>query len=145
MSKVEYHRRRRNYKIPKINRRLRRGKGPVDDWFRNAGNAISNEFTNPDSLLNQASQKVLNELKHWEEELGKVFDPNKNGIKEKFEQFANSVAPAFAAIGDKLKHDLDPRLNGVDAAFRNSEMTSTEHSKSLVIKSRNNLKRMDRK
>ena len=132
MSKVSYHRRNRNYRIPKPNRRANkrlRGEGPFEDWFNNAGKAIANEFTNPDSLLNQAANKakeeiekaaraVEAELKRWEQELGKVFDPKKNGLEEKFRDFANQVGPAFQMIGDKLKHDLDPRTNGVDAAFR---------------------------
>jgi hypothetical protein len=93
------------------------GEGWFDDAFNSvknfvedAASKIKNEFTNPDSLLNQAAKKIENEL-------GKVFDPNKNGLKEKFEQFSKDVGPAFAALGDKIANDLDPNKNGVKAAF----------------------------
>lgn len=82
----------------------------VKNWVEDAASKIKNEFTNPDSLLNQAAKKIENEL-------GKVFDPQKNGLKEKFEQFSRDVGPAFAALGDKLANDLDPAKNGVKAAF----------------------------
>lgn len=97
------------------------GEGPFEDWFNkaaqdvgnfvnDAASKIKNEFTNPDSLLNQAAKKIENEL-------GKVFDPQKNGLKDKFEDFSRQVGPVFAQLGEKLANDLDPNKNGVKAAF----------------------------
>jgi hypothetical protein len=120
---------RRNYKISKLNRRYDpnnahhrlmlelHGEGWFEDAFNSvknfvedAASKIKNEFTNPDSLLNQAAKKIENEL-------GKVFDPAKNGLKDKFEDFSRQVGPVFQQLGNKLANDLDPNKNGVKAAF----------------------------
>jgi hypothetical protein len=92
---------------------LRRGGSAEEDWAK-----FTNEFTNPDSLLNQTDNKILDELKHWEDALGGVFDPNKNGLKQIFEDFAQQVGRTFEGVADKVKSELDPELNGVNDAFR---------------------------
>lgn len=89
-----------------------RGGNIEDDW-----NKFTNEFTNPDSLLNQTDDKIRDELNRWGDELGNVFDPNKNGLKEIFEDFSRDVGRTFIDIADEVKEGLDPNLNGVNDAF----------------------------
>jgi len=89
-----------------------RGGNIEDDW-----NKFTNEFTNPDSLLNQTDDKIRDELNRWGDELGNVFDPNKNGLKEIFEDFSREVGRTFIEIADEVKEGLDPNLNGVNDAF----------------------------
>lgn len=91
----------------------KRGGDAASDWAK-----FTNEFTNPDSLLNQTDDKIRDAYKKAEDELGKVFDPNKNGLREKFENFRDGMKGVFQTFGDKFKVGLNPELNGVNNAFR---------------------------
>lgn len=87
-----------------------KGTGPVEDFFNDAGRKISNEFTNPDSLLGQAAKKT-------EQALGSVFDPNKNGLRQSLEGTVETFKKFARDMPADLKAAFDPNENGVAAAF----------------------------
>jgi hypothetical protein len=101
--------------MPKLKRlrphRTLTGTGPVEDFFNDAGQKIKNEFTNPDSLTAQA-------FKSAENALGSVFDPNKNGLREKLGAAIDSFKKFTEQLPADLKAGLDPNQNGVAEAFR---------------------------
>jgi hypothetical protein len=86
------------------------GTGPFD-FATDAANKVSNEFTNKDSLLGQA-------LKKTELALGEVFDPNKNGLREKLGAAIDKFKKFTEQLPADLKAGLDPNQNGVAEAFR---------------------------
>lgn len=80
---------------------------------------FTHEFNDPDSLLNQTDDKIRDAFKSVEDELGYIFDPNKNGLREFFESFRNGMKGVFEFLrNDKLFNlELDPNKNGVNAIF----------------------------
>jgi len=88
------------------------------------GEQIRNEFLDKDSLLNKNTGSIGYEITNKEsklnQDLGKAFDPNKNGLKE--------AVAAVKQVFDKIDYTqltssdvsdaLDPKKNGIDAALQ---------------------------
>jgi hypothetical protein len=87
-----------------------RGTGPFD-FVADAANKVSNEFTNKDSLTGQA-------FKSAEQALGSLFDPNKNGLREKLGAAIDKFKKFTEQLPADLKAGLDPNQNGVAEAFQ---------------------------
>jgi hypothetical protein len=102
---------------PKSNLLSASGGGGSGDLWQD----FVHEFIDPDSLLNQTDDKIRDAFKKIENDLGEVFDPNKNGVRELFTNFKNEVGPVLSQFGDDLKYELDPDLNGVNAAWRQAK------------------------
>jgi len=108
----------------KHSRRRMKGKGAFEDFFNNTvggvldpnKNGLTNELTNPDSVLANAIDPKKNGVA---DALAKTFDPQKNGLADAVKAIKDTFDKIdFGKLDQDAKNALDPKLNGIDAAFQ---------------------------
>ena len=112
--------RKRKYQQMDANRKVRRFEGLNDDQLELV--RISYPQLNDEHLAVLRGAGEWDDIKDWfnkvGDELGKIFDPQRNGLAKLVNDEIKKIGPVFDSLGTQLANELDPEKNGVNAALR---------------------------